>query len=63
MPETVVKEEEITEEELMEQDPLEVTGTLVEKMEDELITVKEEFVGEDSVSKSKIEIVYDRVEV
>ena len=58
-----MKEEDITEEELMEQDPLEVTGTLEEKMEDEQITIKEEFVEEDSVLKSKIEIVYDRVEV
>ena len=48
--ETVVKEEEITEEELMEQDPLEVAGTPVKKErieDDEQISVKDEINDED----------------
>ena len=61
--ETVVKEEEITEEELMEQDPLEVAGTPVkkERIEDEQLTINEEFVEGDL--ESKIEIVDDMLEL
>jgi len=48
--ETAVKEEEFTEEELMEQDPLEVAGTPVKKemsKDDEQIYIKNEINVED----------------
>ena len=56
----VVKEEEFTEEELMEQDPLEVAGTPLkkEKIEnDEQIFVKNKFNDEDYDLKSDINVI------
>ena len=58
--ETVVKKEDNTEEELIEQDPLEVAGTPVkeEKIEnDEQISVKEEINYEDYDMKSDINVL------
>ena len=58
--ETVVKEEDITEEELMKQDPLEVAGSPVKKEtseDDEQIFVKKEIKDEGYDLKSDINVV------